>query len=88
MRGDNARVLEHGVIFTLRQVDIVLGRVGAQQGSAVTVGNGDIKDGRRIAIDRAEQPVQAFIMLQDLGNGRRAARQGHWDRSDGPAACC
>ncbi len=72
--GDDAGVLEHGIVFPLRQGDVVLGGIGAQQRLAVAVGDGDIEDGRGVAIDRAEQPVQALIMLQDLGNGRAHSR--------------
>ena len=63
-------MLQHGVIFAVGQGDVVLGGIGAQQRLAVAVRDGDIEDGRGVAIDRAEQPVQALVMLQDLGNGR------------------
>ncbi len=72
--GDDAGVLEHGVIFAVGQGDVVLGGIGAQQRLAVAVGDGDIEDGRGVAIDRTEQPVQALIMLQDLGNGGTHSR--------------
>ena len=47
---------------------IVLGGIGAQQRPAVAVGDGDVEDGRRVAVDRAEQPVQALIVPQHVGD--------------------
>jgi hypothetical protein len=67
--GDDAGVLEQRVVFPLGECHIVLGWVRAQQSFAVAISDGDIKDGRCVTIDRAEEPVQPLVVLQNIQYG-------------------